>query len=774
MAQAMKVAKPVEIAPGTALVDPTVAGQAAQPAVVIGGEEERTFDEQLNALASRLETMAKEQVAAKAEIEQRWIENIRAYHGTYDQNMEASLKATGQSRAFIKATRSKAVALEARLFDLIFPTDDRNWGIEATPVPKLAKELKEAERRASTAADQASQLEAQGNQEMALQAVAAGNDQADRADAAVSEIERLRRAADLMQEEMDDQLVETQYPARSRDVIRDACRLGTGILKGPMVNESTRGSWIKGEGGNYELEQREDIRPLMRRVDPWSFFPDMSAERIEEAEFTFERYLWTKRDLRKMVKTHGFDANAVRGLLSEDRAKITADSSLNYLVQLRSLTGKTSGTISGRMVGWEYHGELTRDEIAVVLRSQGQDKEADAILERDDPLEELRVIIHFCEGQILKISPEYPLDSGASLYSVFCIEEADGSIFGYGIPEIISDSQHALNSAWRMALDNAALSVGPQVVVDKTSIEPADGDWTMRARKVWRRIKGAVAKENPPFEVFNIQNNMNEIGQIVSMSLQFIDMESGLPLPQQGDQTADQTKTVGGMTILQNAANIVFRRIVKNYDDGIIAPTMRRLYDWNMQFNQNPEIKGDMQVDARGTAVLLLKEIQAQNLMFAVVNLLNHGIVSPMLKPFDLVTKLFQSMMIAPADVMLSKGDYEKRMAELAKQPPPKSPQEIAAEARLESAKITADSRRETNETQERIAQLKERTALLDLAQREGLSMEELRNELQLAAMDHESKERIKGVEIAVEDERARQAREEGRDETDATGQGIG
>lgn len=775
MAQAMMI--PMAdggIAAGTALLEPLVAGQAPQEAVVIGPDTSKpTYEEELNQIAQRLETLAKEQVTAKAEIEQRWIANIRSYHGKYDHTMELGFKASGQSRAFVKATRAKAVALEARLFDLIFPTDDRNWGIEATPVPRLTKELKEAETRAVNAAQQATEAEQAGKSQQAMEIVAAGQDQANRADAALGEIERVRAAADAMQEEMDDQLVESRYPAHSRDLIRDGCRLGTGILKGPMVNETTRGRWIKGEQG-YALEQAQDARPLFRRTDPWAFFPDMSAEKIEDAEFTFERYLWTKRDLRKMVKTHGFDVAAVRELLREDRARLNTDSSLNYLVQLRSLTGESDGSIKGRYIGWEYHGALECKEVATILRAQGQDDLAQEYEEKDDPLEEVRVILYFCEGQILKIAPEYPLDSGDTLYSVFCIEEADGSMFGYGIPEIVNDSQESLNSAWRMALDNSALSVGPQVIVDKSQIEPADGSWTMKAKKVWRRIKSGAANENPPVEFFNIQNNMSEIEKIISISMQFIDMESGLPLPQQGDQTADQTKTVGGMTILQNAANIVFRRIVKNYDDGLIAPTMRRLYDWNMQFNSREEIKGDMQVDARGTSVLLLKEIQAQNLMFIVMQLLTHPLVQGMLKPFDIVTKLFQSMMIAPADVMHSKDQYEKNQKKLAEQPPPPSPQEIAAQARIQAATIQADSRRETNEVQRIIAELKERTALLELAQREGLSIEELQNQLRLAEMDAQSKERIKAVEIATEDKRAEEAAADGRDEVEATGKGIG
>lgn len=761
--------------PGTAIMQPFIAGAASVPVIKIGSENNKRQDEQLGMIAGRLETLAAEQVRMKAETEARWIKNVRAYHGFYDSTVEKNLKEAGGSRAFVKATRAKTVTLEARLYDLIFPTDDRNWGIEATPIPKLAKEGKEATLRANNAAEQANDAEAAGDPAKAQMIVAEGNDQAARAAAADGEIAKARTAADAMQEEMDDQLTESKYPAESRDMIHDACQLGCGVLKGPMVNESTRGRWLPGEDGNYSLEQRDDPRPLIKRVDPWSFFPDMSARKIEEAEFTFERFLWSKKDLRRMVKTHGFNADIVREMLRDDRGKRPVVSSgLSYLTQLRSITNEGESGLSGRYIGWEYHGPLECDEITTILHALGKHDVAAEYEQRDDPLEELRVVVHFCEGQILKIAEEYPLDSGETLYSIFNVEESEGGIFGYGVPHIMGDSQIALNSAWRMGLDNAALSVGPQAIIDKDSVQPADGSWTMVPKKIWLRVKAALANQAPPIEFFNVPNNMNEISAIIKIALEFIDMETGIPMPQQGEQGERTTQTVGGMTILQNAANIIFRRMVKNYDDGIIAPTMRRLYDWNMQHNPNPAVKGDMQIDARGTSVLLLKEIQAQNLLMIVTQLMANPVIQPMLKPFQAITKLFQSMMIAPADVMVTEDDYKKAMKAMAEQPPPPDPAQINAEARIKAAEIAATASGVREETQLMVAKIKERISLLELAQSQGLSLEALKAQLAMKNLDIESGERIKAVEIAVEDKRAKEAAVDGRDEVDAVGQGIG
>lgn len=776
-----------EITGAQEVPEPIMAGQPTilpEPVIIGADQADRGIEERVTMIVNRLEKLAGEQVTAKSHIEQRWLEDIRAFHGFYDSQTELALKEARQSRAFVKLTRAKTVTLEAKLFDLIFPTDDRNWSVNATPVPKLEKEAREAAQRVVNAAEQANVAEAQGNPQQAQQIVQEGNEEAARLQAAQREIAAATQAAAKMQEEMDDQLIESAYPQESRLAIRDACQIGTGILKGPVVNEGGKRGWLPAIDANnrpvtdaegnpvFQLEQHAEPRPRVKRVDPWSFFPDMDARTIEEAEFTFERYLWTRSQLRKMVKTHGFNPDAVRRVLGDDnRRKVTVSSGLSYLIQLRSITGEGEGTIKGRHVGWEYHGTLQGSEIVDLLRAMGDEAGAEEYEKRDDPLDEMRVIAFFCDGELLKIAPEYPLDSGETLYSVFNLEESEGSMFGYGIPNIMNNSQRALNSVWRAGLDNTALSVGPQVVIDKESIVPQDGSWAMTAKKVWYRIKSAIAGSPQPIEFFNVTNNVNEIAAIVKMAIEFIDMETGIPMPQQGEQGAHTTQTVGGMAILQNAANVIFRRIVKNYDDGIITPTMRRLYDWNMQFSKRAEIKGDMSVDARGTSVLLVREIQAQNLMFVVANLLANPNTAPMLKAYPNVRKLFQSMMINPEEVMETEDTYKENLAKQAEQAAQqKDPATIQAESRVTAAQIQADSRRASDENGLLIAESNFRSNLIALASKEGMTVEQLRAELDKERMRLESGERKLATEIGVEMQMAEDARAHGERPTGSGG----
>ena len=101
------------------------------------GPTESEIQEKLGSIVDRLDKLAKDQVTRKGHVETRWLENLRAFHGRYDEKTEANLADSTKSRAYVKITRKKSNSWEARLSALLFPTDEENWDITPTPVPSL-------------------------------------------------------------------------------------------------------------------------------------------------------------------------------------------------------------------------------------------------------------------------------------------------------------------------------------------------------------------------------------------------------------------------------------------------------------------------------------------------------------------------------------------------------------------------------------------------------------------------------------------------------------
>ncbi len=698
--------------------------------------------DRLRAFVSELEKEAERRAQQKQPVEQRWLEDLRQLHGQYEATVQQDLRESGKSQLFVNVTRPKTNAAAARLNDMLFPTDDKNWGIEPTPVPELHTIIDEGEGRAKKAAEEANRLMAQGMPQDAEALVEGTNDNF--ASAAAEARRRLDIAKDRsaqMSREIEDQQRECRYNIQARDVIEDGCRLGTGIMKGPVLSMQPRRRWRvqrdEETGGVQHVLDGDDgsPRPAFYRADPWHVFPDPDALRPEDSESWFERHLCKKRDLRRLARLPGFNKDEIRELLKSEPTETIP----TYIADLRSITNIQNAAENQCFWVWEYYGAVTGEDLLKLAEATGQ---TDMIQDYEDvdPLDEIHICVWFCQGHILKFA-EHPLDSGEALYSFFCYEKDEGSIWGLGVPRIMQNSQSAINAAWRMLFDNAGYSAGPQIFIDAQFLEPVNGVCEVRANKIWK-IKSASPNGHEPFKVAHINGHHQELMAIVEMVRRIIDDETGISQLAQGEQGAEPTKTAKGMAILMNSTNVVFRRIVKSFDDDLTTPCIRRHYHWLMQFSDKESIKGDYEVVARGSSVLMVREIQGQNLL----SLLNMATANPHLqsrtKITDAYRKAVQSLQIPADDFVMSDDEIEQEEQRRAENQVP-DPAMARIEADLAIAKMEHDGR-------ERIAMLAHETKMMTLAEQMNMSVEELRAKVQLEGQRQEADERRLATEAAM------------------------
>ncbi len=740
-----------------------MAEQATTTDQIVNQEELRQMVE---VIVGRLSKEADQRVSKRDIIEQRWLDDESQYHGRYTAKLVSQLESEGKSSLYINSTRPKTNAMSSRLYDMLFPTDDKNWGIKPTPVPEL---IVEAEQAAMASAQAELRVTEDPQNETLIQQADEARQHSAQIEATMDEAKKRARS---METEIDDHLRESHYNSQSRDVIDDACKLGTGIIKGPVIGERSRQSWqqeetmVDNDGEphavqDFALKNIEDPRPVYWRVDPWNFFPDMDATRIEDSEGDFERHLMNAKQLRKLAREPGFDQDAIRRLLVHG----SKDSMPTYVSELRSITGADDKSLNDRFHVWEYRGQLSLEDMQTIAQlvkmvgSEQMQEKAEGMLqdlgEYDfDPLTEIDVVIWFCDNELLKFGLHH-LDSGDSVYSVFCLEKDPSSIFGFGIPYIIRDPQKAMASAWRALMDNAGLAAGPQLVVNENVIEPTDGDWKLRPRKTWRMKKGAPKGEEP-FKIINIDSNITDLTALIELCKTNVDEETNLPMIAQGEQGTDVTKTATGMSLLMNSANVIFKRIVKNWDDDMTTPSLRRIYHFLMQFSPKQHIKGDYEVDARGTSVLLVREIQSANIMLFLTNFSGHPILGKFLKEEGVrgLRRLAQTMMIPADDLVKSDDEIRQDEADEARKPTPVDPE-------MEIAALNANLKRDEMAHNRYLAEMQRDTEMLKLAQTSNISLDKIEAQLQDAREaraarlaekreEAQSKERIVATETAM------------------------
>ena len=148
--------------------------------------------------------------------------------------------------------------------------------------------------------------------------------------------------------------------------------------------------------------------------------------------------------------------------------------------------------------------------------------------------------------------------------------------------------------------------------VDETNLVPGQ-DLSVYPGKIFRRQGGA-----PGQAIFGTKypNVSSENMQLFDKARQLADESTGFPSFAHGQTGITGVgRTASGISMLMNAATGSIRTVIKNLDDYFLRPLGEGLFRFNMQFDFDPKIKGDLEVKARGTESLMANEVRSQRLM---------------------------------------------------------------------------------------------------------------------------------------------------------------
>ncbi len=716
-------------------------------------------EEELNVLGSKLHTLAHEQVAARDQIETRWLEDLRQYNGKYTPDELNRMQQ--KSSVYVNITRNKTRAAIARLSDMLLPNDDTNFAVKSTPVPVMSKVQPpmQADLQQPSMMQEGVPQEPMQPQAMQEQGMMPGQGQPGIEPPEAPDPQQVADdAARAMQKQIEDDFADSRYNAHVRDVIQDACITGIGILKGPSIINRARRAWLTDEQtGQSFVEIQEEFRPVVERVDPWDFYPDMSAAHMGEAEFVFERKLINRKQLRELADLPGVMKDQLRRALKDDDGGHIAQDRRD---DLREITGVDTVANGNRYELWEYWGPLDKEEL-----------EACGCETDDDPLVEYTGCVLMVGRHVIKAAM-HPLDSGELPYSVFNWEEDSASIFGFGVPYLMRQPQKVVNAAWRMMMDNAGLSAGPQIVVNKRVVRPKDGSWTIRPNKVWEYTGDAPIDQ--AFLSVQIQNNQGDMAAIFNMAQSLADTETNLPILLQGEGMGDGpgARTASGMQMLMNNSNIVLRSAVKNFDDGISVPTVRRFYDYHMMYTDRAEIKGDFDVVAKGTSVLIAREEQQEKLMLLAQVAAQNPIFADLTNWSGLYKEILRTLQVPVDTVTYSDEEMEQQQTKKGEEGPPPEMQVKMQELQLREQELQLKTQQWQSDMQMKAQQqqfeqqykaaqlqseqervrleiaLKEGLTLAQLEQKAGLESQKLELEMQKTAAQLQNQREVEAARL--------------------------
>lgn len=573
---------------------------------------------------------------ATSGVERRWRRAQELYLGSSDERhnvFEETLRSGPPSRQKRQARRSRVVVnivrpkvdqAVARLCEILLPTDDRNWGIKPTPDPQIAQFSGDQRQTRDPATGQPTGRTA--DQEVKF----------------IQEAARL--AAQGMERKIDDALTECSFNGQSRKVVEDGVRLGTGIMWGPFPATQQSKVWMPQADGTAVMQFNSAIVPSTEWADPWDvFFDPACGNDHQRGRGVFRRRPATRKELRRLVGLPGYDPDAIREVLrAEPRAVRVAEGRV-----MRETIQDDSYEL------WEYHGEVEPDEFEVLTsRMEG------------DPITNVsNGVLVMVNDTVIGALDAFTSD-GSLPCDVWCWRKSDDSPYGYGLPDELENQQSVVNAAWRQVMDNASVTMGGQIVAKKGQVIPMDGSYEITPLKVWY-AKDELQDVRQAFGVFEFNAHLEELLAIAKTAMEMADVESSMP-QLLGGEKGSAPDTVGGMVMLYQNASAVLRQRVKLYDDAITRPHLGRYYDWFMANDNDPAIKGDFEVDARGSTSLLERDIQNQALL-NLANVTNNPRYVPHLKEREELRLILRAFRVNPEELLKDEEQVKQEQAEAAK-----------------------------------------------------------------------------------------------------------
>lgn len=551
--------------------------------------------------------------------ETRWLKSYRNYRGMYGPDVQFT--ETEKSQAFIKITKTKVLASYAQIVDVLFAGSKFPIGIEPGYRPRgVAGEIHYDPKEVSPEI-----IEEKTGKKVGIRSnitrpqleIDAGIYQ-DRLKQVEDDLhfgpgktpssatwEPAKDAARRMERKIHDQLAETNADKHLRSMAFECSLFGTGILKGPFAYDKEYPRWD--DEGNYN-PLRVTI-PKVNSVSIWDFYPDPDARSMEDASYIVERHRMNRQQLRALKN---------RPFFREESIESAIDLGANYTQEYWEdiLEDTDLNTDIDRFEVLEFWGVVDA-ETAQAADLQIPEDLAD--------VDEVQINAWVCNGQVLRLVMN-PFTPSRIPYHSVPYEMNPYSFFGIGVAENMEDTQLLMNGFMRMAVDNAALSGNLLIEVDETNLVPGQ-DMSVYPGKIFRRQAGA-----PGQAIFGTKfpNVSSELLMMFDKARQLSDESTGIPSFAHGSTgVMGVGRTASGMSMLMGAAAQNIKAVVRNIDDYLLTPLGKALFAFNMQFNFDKTLLGDLEVTAKGTESLMRNEIRSQRLLQFMQMTAN-----PMMMPF--------------------------------------------------------------------------------------------------------------------------------------------
>ena len=537
---------------------------------------------------------------AKISIEEEMIEAARARKGEYSPEKLAKIRQAGGSEAYFNLTETKCRAAKAWIEDVVLQAGQKSWGLRPSPKPDLSptERQKLSERIREAAITQAVMAEQQSGQAIDVRLLR------QRIDAALiiaeakmtdAEMVQAKATAAKMEKTIEDNLSESRFQEEFRDFIDDIVTFQCSVLKGPFARNENRLGW-KATPAGMAPEIAPRLMVKAKRVNPLNCYPSADATGPNDGDF-IERVRYTRRDLSNMKGIPGYRDDAINAVLYEHRSGglrewLWTDGEVDRIRNISQLSSYDTSKIDGLECYLSVPGSLLVDWNIPGVQDIAQEYEIVAIL----------------IGRHLVYATLNPHPLGHRPYSVASMMTNPDGFWGRSIPQMIKHDAESASMLYRSAINNAAMSALPLVQEMVDRLAPGEVPGQLYPGKVYLTTDDMSGGSRAPVEFFSVPITATKLVEVLKFCSAMADEHSGVPAYAHGSESVGGAgDTASGLSMLMSAAARGIKNVVRNIDEAL-EQFIGRCYVWEMLYNPDQTIKGDLEVQVYGSSELLIKE----------------------------------------------------------------------------------------------------------------------------------------------------------------------
>ena len=532
---------------------------------------------------------------AKKPIENIMLSAMRQRNGEYEADKLRQIQDQGGSEVYMMITEVRCRAAESWLRDILLDTGSPPWDLQTTPIPDLSpqqektiqdifanKVLKVVESTGQ--APNVSEIEE--IKEMVSQ------------DYRFKVLQEAQNRADRMKIKISDQFAEGGWAESFNDFITDLVTFPCAFLKGPVIRRQRKLGWSTDEFGDVYAEPDEELAPEFERVDPFNIYPEPGITNIDEG-YMFQHHPLSRMELSELIGVPGYDEEAIRSLLNIGNSTSWVNEDVSLMKDEQERKYHSFDRPTEVYDALEFWGKIS----GKMLIEWGLDEE-----DVPDEAQEYDANVWVVGDYIIKAVLNYdPL--GEKPYCKTSFIKTPGSFWGKGIPEIIEDIQNICNASARALVNNMGISSGPQVEVNLERIPPNEDITQMHPWKIWQVTNDPLGSSSPAVKFTQPDDNATTLMAVYEKFSTLADDHSGIPSYVSGDiNVKGAGRTASGLSMLMGSAGKGIRQVVMHIDSDVIKPVVNRQFIYNMRYDEDQSIKGDLQVIPRGAINLAVKE----------------------------------------------------------------------------------------------------------------------------------------------------------------------